>query len=99
MKTRVCLFALLMGLVVAGGVGSGLVVAGGAPSIDRWVIAGGGGSAAAGGISLYSTTGQAVVGRDQSDGMLLWHGFLVGRGDLGRPYSLYLPVVLKGTSR
>jgi len=99
MKTKACLFALLVGLVVAGSVGSGLVVASGTPSIDRWVIASGGGSATAGGISLYGTTGQPVVGSDQSDGMQLWHGFLAGKGDLSRPNSIYLPVVLRDVSQ
>ena len=99
MKAKAYLFTLLVGLVVAGGVGSGLVVASGTPCIDRWVIASGGGSAAAGGISLYGTTGQPVVGSDRSDGIQLWHGFLAGKADLGRPYSIYLPVVLRDVSR
>ena len=99
MNAKVCLFALLVGLVAAGSVGTSLVVASGAPSIDRWVIAGGGGSATVGGTSLYGTTGQPVVGSDQSDGIQLWHGFLGGGGDLSRPHSIYLPVVLRDAPR
>jgi hypothetical protein len=99
MKAKVCLFALLVGLVVAGGVGTSLAVASGAPSIDRWVIAGGGGSAVAGGTSLYGIAGQPVVGSDWSNGIQLWHGFLGGGGDLSRPHSIYLPVVVRDVSQ
>jgi hypothetical protein len=94
MNAKVCLLALLAGLVVAGAAGSSLAAASGALSIDRWVIAGGGGSTAVGGTSLYGITGQPVVGSDQRADMQLWHGFLGGRGDLGTRHSIYLPVIL-----
>ena len=94
MKAKVCLIALLVGLVVAGSVGSSLAAASGAPSLDRWVIAGGGGSTAVGSTSLYGITGQPVVGSDGGADMQLWHGFLGSRGDLGTRTTIYLPVIL-----
>lgn len=93
MNARMCLLSLLVGLVVAASVGSSLVAASGAPSIDRWVIAGGGGSTAVGGTSLYGIAGQPVIGGEQSDGIRLWHGFMGGGGESGRRHSIYLPLI------
>lgn len=93
MNARTCLLALLVGLVLAGSLGANLAAASGAPSIDRWVVAGGGGSTVVGGTSLYGIAGQPMIGGEQSDGIRLWHGFLGGGGEPGRRHSIYLPLI------
>lgn len=84
---------LLGALVVAGLFFTGVALAQGTPSMERWVIAAGGGSGASDGIRLSGTLGQWAVGSGEAGAAQLGAGFW-GGGVTGR--DVYLPLVARG---
>ena len=88
-KIRIALGALVVTSLLL----TGVALAQGTPSIERWVIAGGGGSGASNGIRLSGTLGQWAVGSGEAGAAYLGAGFW-GGGVTGR--DVYLPLVARG---
>lgn len=74
---------------------AGLALAAPVPTLERSVMAGGGGRGEQGGLVMFGTVGQPVVGRSASGDDLLCTGFWCGGAGGGGAYQIYLPVVLK----
>jgi hypothetical protein len=71
--------------------GSVVLAAPEATTIDWWVIASGGGHAETGAYTLDGTIGQPVVGRDQNAG----YGLCAGFWGCGAGHRVYLPLVVR----
>jgi hypothetical protein len=91
-KTRTTAALLLLGALLLAAVSR---AAAPAPTLERWVVAGGGGRGEAGAAVLEGTIGQSVVGRASSSPYALEAGFWAG---LRGPQQLFLPVILRAAA-
>jgi hypothetical protein len=88
-------FRLIVSLALAVCLGTGVALAQGTSTINRWFIGGGGGTATGGNVSISGTLGQSIAGPSSGGEVTIQNGFWVGSAaTVDASSEIYLPLVI-----